>query len=224
MNRQYKRSKDFSFFSLSRFSIGSIGLILALLVLGGCSSGSVKPQIEANVESAVIEIPVQAAVDFKIAIAHLNKDRLEKAELILKKMISDYPQLAGPYANLGVVYTRQKKWGEAKKVLLEGGLKNPKNIKILNQLGYVYRNKGDFKQAEKTYLSAIEKAPGETAAYRNIGILYDIYMGDFNQASRYYQKYQTMLSKPDRKVAGWIVDINRRAGIKTQIASDGGGS
>jgi len=224
MNRQYKRSKDFSFFSLSRFSIGSIGLILALLVLGGCSSGSVKPQIEANVESAVIEIPVQAAVDFKIAIAHLNKDRLEKAELILKKMISDYPQLAGPYANLGVVYTHQKKWGEAKKVLLEGGLKNPKNIKILNQLGYVYRNKGDFKQAEKTYLSAIEKAPGETAAYRNIGILYDIYMGDFNQASRYYQKYQTMLSKPDRKVAGWIVDINRRAGIKTQIASDGGGS
>ena len=224
MNRQYKRSKDFSFFSLSRFSIGSIGLILALLVLGGCSSGSVKPQIEANVESAVIEIPVQAAVDFKIAIAHLNKDRLEKAELILKKMISDYPQLAGPYANLGVVYTRQKKWGEAKKVLLEGGLKNPKNIKILNQLGYVYRNKGDFKQAEKTYLSAIKKAPRETAAYLNIGILYDIYMGDFNQASRYYQKYQTMLSKPDRKVAGWIVDINRRAGIKTQIASDGGGS
>ena len=224
MNRQYKRSKDFSLFSLSRFSIGSIGLILALLVLGGCSSGLVKPQIEANVESAVIEIPVQAAVDFKIAIAHLNKDRLEEAELILNKMISDYPQLAGPYANLGVVYTRQKKWSEAKKVLLEGGLKNPKNIKILNQLGYVYRNNGDFKQAEKTYLSAIKKAPSETAAYLNIGILYDIYMGDFNQASRYYQKYQTMLSKPDRKVAGWIVDINRRAGIKTQIASDGGGS
>ena len=224
MNRQYKRSKDFSLFSLSRFSIGSIGLILALLVLGGCSSGSVKLQVEANVESAVIEIPVQAAVDFKIAIAHLNKDRLEEAELILNKMISDYPQLAGPYANLGVVYTRQKKWSEAKKVLLEGGLKNPKNIKILNQLGYVYRNNGDFKQAEKTYLSAIKKAPSETAAYLNIGILYDIYMGDFNQASRYYQKYQTMLSKPDRKVAGWIVDINRRAGIKTQIASDGGGS
>ena len=224
MNRQYKRSKDFSLFSLSRFSTKSIELILLLLVLGGCSSGSLKPQIEANVESEVIEIPVQAAVDFKIAIAHLNKDRLEKAELVLKKMISDYPQLAGPYANLGVVFTRQKKWNEAKEVLLEGGLKNPKNIKILNQLGYVYRNSGDFKQAEKTYLSAIKKAPGETAAYLNIGILYDIYMGDFNQASRYYQKYQTMLSEPDRKVAGWIVDINRRAGIKTQIASDGGGS
>ncbi|MEH6344170.1 MAG: tetratricopeptide repeat protein [Bermanella sp.] len=224
MNRRYKRSKDYSSINVSRFSTGYFGLIVIFLVLGGCSSGSMKPQIEANVESEVIEIPVQAAIDFKVAIAHLNQDRLDKAELILKKMISHYPQLAGPYANLGVVFTRQKKWNEAKKVLLEGELKNPKNIKILNQLGYVYRNSGDFKKAEKTYLKAIKKAPGETAAYINVGILYDIYMGDFNQASRYYQKYQTMLSKPDRKVAGWIVDINRRAGIKTQIASDGSGS
>lgn len=224
MNRRYKGSKDCSSINVSKFSKGYLGLILTLLVLGGCSSGSLKPQIEANVESEVIEIPAQAAIDFKVAIAHLNQDRLEKAGSILKKMIIDYPQLAGPYANLGVVFTRQKKWDEAEKVLLKGELKNPKSIKILNQLGYVYRNSGDFKKAEKTYLKAIKKAPEETAAYLNIGILYDIYMGDFNQASRYYQKYQTMLPKPDRKVAGWVVDINRRAGIKTQIASDGGGS
>jgi hypothetical protein len=53
-----------------------------------------------------------------------------------------------------------------------------------------------------------------------VGILYDIYMGKFTKASAHYQKYQGMLASPDRKVAGWIVDINRRAGVKTQIAAE----
>ncbi len=197
-------------------------LIWLLLVLGGCLSGNVKQHVAANVESKVIEIPKQAAVDFTLAIAHLNKGELTQAQTVLKKMTSDYPQLSGPYANLGVVYSRQKNWTDALSVLKKGMEKNPKNIKILNQLGFVYRQSGDFKQAEKSYLGAIKEAPNDTTAYINIGILYDIYMGQFVKASNYYQKYQSMLPKADRKVAGWIVDINRRAGIKTQIASEEG--
>ncbi len=192
------------------------------MVLTGCLSGNVKQHVAANVESSVIEIPKQAAVDFTLAIAHLNKDELTQAEVVLKKMILDYPQLSGPYANLGVVYSRQKNWSEAVVVLNEGLDKNSKNIKILNQLGFAYRQKGDFKQAEKSYLAAIKEVPTDTTAYINIGILYDIYMGQFIKASNYYQKYQSMLPTADRKVAGWIVDINRRAGIKTQIASEAG--
>ncbi len=195
-------------------------LITVLLMLGGCLSGNVKQQVAANVESQEIEIPAQAAIDFKLAIAHLNNGKLQLAQTTLKKMTQDYPQLAGPYANLGVLYSRQKNWQEAQTVLEVGHEKNSKNIKILNQLGFVYRQTGEFKLAEKSYLAAIKAAPSDTTAYINIGILYDIYMGQFVKASEYYQKYQGMMAKPDRKVAGWIVDINRRAGIKTQIASE----
>ncbi len=195
-------------------------LIAVLFMLSGCLSGNVKQQVSANVESQVIDIPAQAALDFKLAIGLLNDDKLEQAQTVLKKMTKDYPQLAGPYANLGVVYSRQKNWQEAQLVLEMGHEKNGKNIKILNQLGFVYRQLGMFKQAEKSYLAAIKEAPVNATAYRNLGILYDIYMGQFVQASEYYQKYQGMMDKPDRKVAGWIVDINRRAGIKTQIAAE----
>ncbi len=199
----------------------AIFIALVTLVVG-CSSGQVKPRIEANVKSEVIEIPAQAAVDFKKAIDLLNNDKLSNAENAFKKMIKLYPQLAGPYANLGVIYSRKGKWAEAKETLISGSHKNPKNIKILNQLGLVYRKNGEFSNAEKSYLAAISAQPNNGAAYLNIGILYDIYMGRFAKASGYYQKYQAMQVKPDRKVAGWIVDINRRAGIKTQIASEAG--
>jgi len=195
-------------------------LIAVLFGLSGCLSGNVKQQVSANVESQVIEIPAQAALDFKLAIGHLNDDKLAQAQTVLKKMTQDYPQLAGPYANLGVVYSRQKNWQEAQLVLERGHEKNGRNIKILNQLGFVYRQLGKFEQAERSYLAAIKEAPANATAYKNLGILYDIYMGQFVQASEYYQKYQGMMDKPDRKVAGWIVDINRRAGIKTQIASE----
>lgn len=200
----------------------TLAMLLIFTSFMGCSSGQLKPQVEANVKSEVIEIPAQAAIDFKQAISLLNNEKLDKAKTTFKKMVADYPQLAGPYANLGVIYSRQKKWSEAKDVLVKGSQKNPKNIKILNQLGLVYRNQGNFTNAEKTYLAAIKIAPNDAASYLNLGILNDIYMGKFAKASGYYQKYQSMQVKPNRKVAGWIVDINRRAGIKTQIASEVG--
>ncbi len=196
-------------------------LVVATLFVG-CTSGQIRSQVEANVKSEVIEIPPQAALDFKAAIGLLNNEKIEKASDAFKKMIELYPQLAGPYANLGVIYSRQSKWSEAKDTLIEGSLRNPKNVKILNQLGLVYRHTGDFINAEKSYVTAIKTAPSSSAAYLNLGILYDIYMGKFTKASGYYQKYQSMQIKPDRKVAGWIVDINRRAGLKTQIASEEG--
>ena len=202
--------------------IKATGILLLITLVIGCSSGQVKPQVEANVKSEVIEIPAQAALDFKKAIDLLNNEKLSKAEAAFKKMIELYPQLAGPYANLGVIYSRQGKWDEARETLINGSRKNTKNVKILNQLGLVYRHGGDFSNAEKTYLAAISAKPNNSAAYLNLGILYDIYMGKFAKASGYYQRYQNMQSKPDRKVAGWIVDINRRAGIKTQIASEAG--
>ncbi len=195
-------------------------LACLLLLLSACMGNAVKQQVTANVESQVIEIPAQAAVDFKLAIEHLNKSKFAQAQVILEKMTIEYPQLSGPFANLGVIYTHQKDWPKAQSVLEEGHVKNVKNIKILNQLGLVYRHSGQFDKAEKSYLKAIKAVPEDITAYINIGILYDIYMGEFVKASAYYQKYQGMLNEPDRKVAGWIVDINRRTGVKTQIAGE----
>jgi len=192
--------------------------VLFSLALVGCFSGNVKTNVSANVESEVIEIPSQAATDFKIAIEFMNQSNPEKAKKAFEKMTLDYPELSGPFANLGVIYSQEKEWGQALEYLKLAQSKNTKNVKILNQLGYVYRQQGLFTQAQSAYEKAIKTDSNYADSYLNLGVLFDIYMGNLVKASNYYQKYQSLQSSPDRKVAGWIVDINRRAGIKTQVA------
>lgn len=198
-----------------------ISIIYTLVFVVGCSSVGVKDKVSANVESTVIDVPTQAAKDFKIAIELMNNAKLNEAEIVLMKMTEDYPQLSGPFANIGVIYSRQKKWVEAEVALQKAISKNKNNIKALNQLAFVLRNQGKFSEAEASYLKAIEISPNDALTYLNLGVLYDIYMGKLASASTYYQLYQSQQSEPDNKVAGWLVDINRRAGIKTQIAGEG---
>ena len=199
-------------------------LIVVSSLMGCIGNGTKSTNVDANVESSIIEIPSQAAKDFTLAIGHMNQNKLDLAEKSFTKMTKDYPLLSGPFANLGVIYCKKGEWEKAQGFLISAVDKNSKNAKALNQLGYVYRQRGDFSNAEKSYKQAISSTPNEPAGYLNLGVLYDIYMGEFVKASQLYQKYQSLQSAPDRKVAGWIVDINRRAGIsskKTQIASEG---
>lgn len=194
--------------------------VALLALLAACAGQQVNSTVDANVESNIIEIPTQAAIDFKIAIGLMNQNKLDDALVVFEKMTQDYPALSGPFANIGVIHSRNGEWEKARDALLISTKKNGKNIKVLNQLGLAHRHLGEFTQAESTYLSAIKAEPNTSQSYLNLGILYDIYMGQFVKASDYYQKYQRLQNEPDRQVAGWIVDINRRAGIKTQIAGD----
>jgi Flp pilus assembly protein TadD len=204
--------------------ISRISLVFISLALFGCTTtGTNNQKVDANVESAIIDIPAQAAIDFKLAIEHMNNNKLGLAEAAFIKMSNEYPLLSGPYANLGVIYSQSNDWDKAVSMLEKASERNQKNIKILNQLGYVYRQKGAFKKAENQYLTSIKYASDDASAYLNLGILYDIYMGEFAKASKFYLHYQGLQETPDRRVAGWIVDINRRMGTvtkTTQIASE----
>ncbi len=191
-----------------------------LLLLSGCAGQQVQTTVDANVESKIIEIPAQAASEFKIAISLMNQNKLAEALKAFEAMSQAYPDLSGPFANMGVIHSRQGNWEKARDALTLSVEKNKQNIKALNQLGLAHRHLGEFKEAEKAYLQAIQFAPSSSQSYLNLGILYDIYMGQFVKASNYYEKYQSLQNEPDRQVAGWIVDINRRAGIKSQIAGD----
>ncbi|MFT7175684.1 MAG: hypothetical protein ACJAUG_001685 [Halioglobus sp.] len=46
--------------------------------------------------------------------------------------------------------------------------------------------------------------------HRNLGILYDVYLGEKIKALRHFNRYQTLTGGADRKVKGWIVDLQRQ--------------
>lgn len=199
-------------------------VISSLIFLTACASSG-KKNITANVESEQIEIPAEAAQKFSVAIQSMGAGKTDLAEKQLIDITKQYPQLSGPHANLGVIYSQKKEWDKAEQSLNTAVERNKRNAKAYNQLGFVYRQKGKFKEAEAAYLKAISIDPKFQDAYLNMGILSDLYLGKMERAVKYYSKYQAMQGKPNRQVAGWLVDINRRLGVqakaKSQVASGG---
>jgi hypothetical protein len=52
---------------------------------------------------------------------------------------------------------------------------------------------------------------GYALAHRNIGILYDLYLGQPAVALEHYKKYLELTSDPDPGVDRWVVDLSRRS-------------
>lgn len=197
-----------------------ISVVFIAYSLLGCSHNQTTKYIDAQVSSTIVEISPQAATDFTNAIALMNAQKLDQALDAFKLMTQDYPELSGPYANLGVIHSRKKNWNDAEAYLLKAYDKNKQNYKALTQLAYVYRNMGKFNKAKNYYEMAIEASPSSPEIYLNLGILLDIYMGDLSQARLHYEKYQSLQPNKNRTVEGWIVDINRRGSPYPQVVGE----
>ncbi|MAT82758.1 MAG: hypothetical protein CMD39_00535 [Gammaproteobacteria bacterium] len=138
--------------------------------------------------------------------------RLVEAEALLLEVTADQPELAGPWVNLAQVYLAQERPDEALGALEQAVLANPGNCAARTELGVLLRKRGDFQGAEAHYLACLEYQPDYQAAYLNLGILYDLYLGRLGDALAAYRQYQHLAAEPDSQVNGWVVDLERRVG------------
>ena len=215
----------------------SAWLLALLLVLTACSSGPKKadgPDAEQVATDATGQpqspllppgpatpnpylatkpsINRQAQQLFNDAIAAMAKKQWPQAENLLTRVTTQYPNLSGAYLNLGLVYQAKGELDKAEQALNQAVAANANNLDAYNQLGILKREAGDFAAAEEQYKKALAIWPFHPASHRNLGILYDLYMGKSEQALQHYQAYQQLLPEPDKLVNGWIVDLERRLG------------
>ncbi len=80
-----------------------------------------------------------------------------------------------------------------------------------NELGLLYRKSGKFNAARTAYENAIKDHPEYLPARRNLGVLCDLYLHDYECALRQFVEYLDL--KPDDKtVAIWVADVKQRLG------------
>jgi tetratricopeptide (TPR) repeat protein len=171
-----------------------------------------------NVSMAVPVVPVpeirgSTAADFEAAVAHIQAERYREAEVILLGITGDQPELAGPWINLGQVYVALEQPEEARRAFEAAVAANPYNCTAYNELGLLARQNGDFEAAEQHYLSCLEHVPGNDTAHLNLGILYELYLGRLPEALANYRQYQALQDEEDRRVKGWVMDLERRLGV-----------
>lgn len=197
---------------------GPVFSLLAMALLAGCGGfngfGAAKPApVSEPTNPPPIETktaPAAAKAAFQQAVADLEAGNLEAANRSLIALTREYPQLAGPWTNLGIVYMRSGRLQEARSALEEAVRLNPRMAAAHNQLGILHRQAGRFDAAERAYRAALAADPDYSYAHLNLGVLYDVYLRRPAQALEHYQRYEQLAKDKDEKVAIWIADLKRR--------------
>lgn len=219
-------------FTKRSFFNGRVWVLTALVILAGCATAPESvPEPEASAEqveplppSALpegpvtpnpytqqqVSVPAQARQEFVRAQEAMQAENWPLAERILKPLAENYPSLSGPQVNLGLVQWRQDRFELAETAFNRALEINPNNLEAYNQLALLKRQQGEFEAAEQLYLQALEVWPFHAQSHKNIGILYDLYRGDWQKALLHYRAFQQLQEQPDPQMTGWIVDLERR--------------
>ena len=190
-----------------------------MLLLAACSSVTTPPAdtvgnaatVTANPYLAEPERAPQAARDgMEIAHRAYSDGNLAQAEAELIKLTEAWPKLSGLWLNLGIVQQRADKTQAAEQSLRQAIEVNDNNVFAWNQLAALLRDVGRFDQARQSYEAALQRWPDYGDAHRNLGILYDLYLHQPDKALPHYRAAQAALEEPDKQLAGWIVELERR--------------
>jgi len=135
-------------------------------------------------------------------------------------VISREPGLAGPHANLGILYARTGRPAQALESLKQAIRLNPDRAVYYNEIGMMSRREGKFDEARRYYAKALDLDPNYAYAHLNIGILYDLYLQDTAKAMQHYQRYRELTPSEAGTVTKWIADLQQR-GRATEQAKGG---
>ncbi len=186
--------------------------LICVSALSSCAVDQVhlkKKEIFDKKPEILIESEVQD--DFNNALVLLKEKKYNKAIDLLEVVIEKEQRLPAPFVNLAIAYVRTGKDEQAEKNLLKAlGLELGHPI-ANNELGLLYRKAGRFDDARKAYSNALAVHPNYLPARKNLGILCDIYMRDFECALEQFEEYQRYMPD-DKNLKIWIADLKVRLG------------
>jgi tetratricopeptide (TPR) repeat protein len=134
-----------------------------------------------------------------------------EAELEFKQMTLAYPRLSTPYVNLGILYRKAGHLDQSEEALKGAVERNGGSAVAWNELGATQRMRGEFPDAAASYEKAIAADSNYAPAYRNLGVVSDLYLGDPERALMALERYKELTGE-DRPVTSWIAELRQRTG------------
>ena len=109
--------------------------------------------------------------NFNSTVDLYKSNKLNKAEIQVKKIIIDTPNEAITYNLLGAIFIAQKKFTKAILEFKKAIKLKPDYAEAYNNLGNALREEKDYKESLRVFKKAIEIKPEFAEAYNNMGIL-----------------------------------------------------
>jgi tetratricopeptide (TPR) repeat protein len=134
-----------------------------------------------------------------------------EAELEFKQMTLTYPRLSAPFVNLGILYRKNGHLDQSEEALKNAVERNGASAVAWNELGATQRLRGEFPDAAASYEKAIAADSNFAPAYRNLGVVSDLYLGDPERALTALERYKELTGE-ERPVTSWIAELRQRTG------------
>jgi tetratricopeptide (TPR) repeat protein len=197
-----------------------LSIAVICLVMSGCAS---TPSVEIIQEEAAAEDQNGYAIhedvllspdlkqDFERAVKFLQDGEYEKGIELLTRL-TQHPLASNntaPYIDLAIAYHRLGKLEQAEENLEKALSINPEHPVANNEYGLVMRKTGRFAEARAAYEAVLDRYPEFLPARLNLGVLCDLYLGDYECALENYRIYSAVKSD-DKSVAIWIADVENR--------------
>lgn len=157
----------------------------------------------------------KARPEFERALVEMKKGNLDAALSQFRALSAQYPELAGPIVNQAIILRKKGQLQAGHKLLQDNLMAHGRNPYLLNELGVISRELGQFRKAQASYESAIRIEPRYAKAHYNLGVLADLYLHDPALALQAFTQYQSLIPEPDKTVDGWIKDLERRTAKST---------
>jgi tetratricopeptide (TPR) repeat protein len=178
------------------------------------SSGFIGAIDDSDPASLVVTDEMRA--DYEKATIMLKEGQYEPGIALLLKVIGLEPAstaLTAAHIDLGIAYARTGDLDSAEASLKTALELNPHQAAPYNELALVQQSRKDFKKARASYEAALAQSADFQYAHRNLGILCDLYFGDYACALEHYEAYSRLVPD-DADVVKWIADLRKRGAPK----------
>ncbi len=197
------------------------------LLLSGCGTtgglgklGSLVPERLAALSHVNDQSSVDVATEaqYNQAVELLRGGEVSRAEEMFESIAGAHPELAGPHHNLALIRLADGRLEQAVAAARQATECSPASAAAFNTLGIALRRQGRMAEAEQAYLEAVALDEDYALTWRNLGVLYDLYLQRPHEALSAYQRFQALVADPDKEVAMWISDLTRRFGESPRSA------
>lgn len=87
---------------------------------------------------------------------------------------------------------------------------DPANAATVNNLALLLKQQHRFREAASLLTQGLGAAPGVAELHYNLAVISELYLLDLDQALTHYQHYRALAGDDEKRVAGWIADLERR--------------
>lgn len=182
-------------------------------LLAGCVTQPPRQEEAKPVAAAAPALVVAPEVraDFDAAMARMNAQQYQQGIELLDKVIARAPKLPVPHINRGIANVKLGNLKAGEEDLKRALELEPGNPVANNEYGQLYRRTGRFAEARKLYEALLAKYPYYPIVHKNLGILCDLYLRDYECALREYEAFRSA-EPEDKTIKIWIADVQRRLG------------